>query len=278
MLHRLTAPLATLLVLTAAAPAALADAPAVAEAGEDDGAIGLDVDLGFATAYILRGLNVFQQEGQMDANMLLAPGVLWSIGDSGVSIGYLGFFQLTGDNISANIKGALGAEQDLYVIWSRGLADDLSLDVGLTAYLYPLADADVVGASFPVYLEPLVKLSYASVVDLALGVSYFLGIQDQPAIRGLSYLYLNPSVGKHLELGGAVGLDLKFAYGFKLFQEGNDGMSNVHDLLLAAALPISLGETYYLTPGLLLAWTNIEGKDFADGLAFVGTLNLGAHF
>ena len=72
--------------------------PAVATEAEelDDGAateetaresIGLNLDLGFATAYVFRGANVFQEDGQMNQNMLIAPGITWSIFDTGLSIG-----------------------------------------------------------------------------------------------------------------------------------------------------------------------------------------------
>ncbi|TNF37880.1 MAG: hypothetical protein EP329_01925 [Deltaproteobacteria bacterium] len=251
----------------------------VASTTPDEGAaLGLDANLGFATAYIFRGLNVFQEEGQMDANMLFAPGITWAIGDTGLTVGYLGSFQLTGHNIGAVIDAGLGAEQDLYVTWERELTPELTFGAALTAYLYPGADPDVCGARDPLYLEPAASLSYATFVDVGLWIGYFWGVQDKPAIRGISYLYVNPSLSKSVPLGGPVALDVKLAYGFKLFQEGNDGMSNVHDLLLAARLPISLGDRYTITPGLATAWTNIEGGDFGDGLAVVGGLDFSASF
>ena len=256
----------------AATPPAEPEAPT-----EASPALGLNVDLGYATSYILRGYNVFQSDGQSDAHMLLAPGVLWTVPDTTFAVGYLGFFQLNGDNLGALIDAGLGAEQDLYVSWVHPVAESLSLTVGATAYLYPFADEAIVGASCPFYFEPMARLTYASVVDLGLAVHYFLGIQDEPAIRGLSYLYVNPTVSKTLALTEKIGLSLRASYGFKLFKEGNDGMSNVHDLLLAATLPITLGGGAYVTPGLSAAWTNIEGGDFADGLAVVGALNFGVN-
>ena len=41
-----------------------------AEVAEADGGIGLNIDIGFATAFLYRGWNVFQDDSQLDRNML----------------------------------------------------------------------------------------------------------------------------------------------------------------------------------------------------------------
>lgn len=260
--------------------------PAVAtEAKEpDDGAatgeiarksIGLNLDLGFATAYVFRGANVFQQDGQMNQNMLIAPGITWSIFDTGLSIGYWGAFQISGDNIGANIDGALGVEQDLFIAYELSLPHDLGLSFGLVYYFYPAADEKVAGASVPGYLEPAVGFGYFGVIDAGLNVAYFLGLQDEPGIRGISYLYLNPYLGKGFDFNEHVGLSLGLGYGFKLFKEGNDGAANIHDVTLTVGVPIRPAEIFYITPGVNLAWTNIPGEDFGGEIVFWGGINVG---
>lgn len=248
--------------------------PALSEEIEDK-AIGLNLDLGFATAYVFRGLNVFAEDEQMDPNMLLAPGISWSVFDTGLSVGYWGAFQITGDNIGAKIDGALGAEQDLFVAYELGLPFDLTLSAALTYYLYPGSTREAVGSTMASYIEPKVGLTWGGFVDVGLDISYFLGIQDKPGIRGISYLYLNPKIGKELKFTDMFGLALSLGYGFKLFEEGNHGMPNVHDVTLSVGVPIQILDFLYVKPGLNLAWTNIPTLDVGDEIVFWGGLNLG---
>lgn len=244
-------------------------------ATEDGESLGLNIDLGYASAYVFRGLNVFQQDGQMNQNMMVAPALSWSIFDTGLTVGYWGAFQITGDFISENIDGALGAEQDLYVTYDLALPSDMGLSFGLTYYLYPGSDETIAGTTLASYIEPRVSFSASTLVDLGLNVAYFFGIQDVPGVRGISYLYLNPTVSKSLELSPMFGLDLGLGYGFKLFNEGNDGAANVHDGLASVAVPIQVTNMFSVTPGLNVALTNIPELDIADELAFWGGLNLG---
>jgi len=269
---------AALALLTVGAGPAWADAPAATAGPEpESGLLGLNLDLGLHSAYLFRGYNVFQEDSQLDPHMLVAPGVLWTVGDTGLALGYLGSFQATGGNIGDVLDVGLGGEQDLYATYMTELGGGLSVGGLLTAYLYPFADKDLTGSGCPLYLEPGVKVAWSNVVDLSLTVAYFYGVQDEPAIRGISYLYVNPVVATTVALADGLDLGLKLSYGFKLFKEGNDGMSNVHDLALVANLPINVTDTFYVTPAVTLGWTNIEGKDFGDGLAVVGGVNLGVN-
>lgn len=252
--------------------------PSQARAEGDDGGLGLTIDLGLATSYVFRGWNLFQKDDQQDVALLLSPSVAWSIFDSGVTVGYWGAFQISGPNIQGNIDAALGLESDLFVLYDLALPADLTLGFALTAYLYPAADEAVVGASFPAYIEPAARLTWSSVVDVSLGLAYFFGVQDQPAIRGISYLYLNPTVSKSFPLLPILSLDVKAGYGFKVFQEGNGGRSNVHDLLVGVALPIRPWGGLYVTPAVSAAWTDVEGKAFAKEIVVWGGLNVGYTF
>ena len=210
------------------------------QAQEAPAPVGLNLDLQLATAYVFRGWNVFQETSQMDPHLLLAPGLTYAIADTGLSVGYWGAYQLTGANIGATLDAALNAEQDLFVSYERDLGHDMTLAVRFFSYFYPAADRRVAGASVPTYLEPIVAFTASPGVDLGVQVTYFAGVQDAPGISGISYLYVNPSVGKSFELVEHIGLELLLGYGIKAFKEGNAGRSNVHDsaaLRLAAHRP-----------------------------------------
>ncbi|MDD5306000.1 MAG: hypothetical protein PHU25_01640 [Deltaproteobacteria bacterium] len=263
--------LAAALFMARSSPAAAGTEP------EEDDAIGLNLDLGFASAYVFRGYNVFQEDSQLDQHMLIAPGITWTIFDTGLSIGYWGAYQISGEDIGGHIHGALGAEQDIILGYTLTLPHDLSLSFGLVGYLYPWADKSDVGAKCPVFLEPGAGLAWAGPVDLSLKVSYFLGLQDEPAIRGLSYLYVNPRVGKTFAFGERVKLSVGVGYGFKLWQEGNDGASNIHDVALDVSLPIDIAFGLYVTPSVHTGWTNLVEKGLADELFVYGGLNVGVN-
>jgi len=261
--------------------------PPAAEVPTASEPIGLNLDIGFATAYVFRGWNMFQNSSQMDPHMLFAPGASWAIGETGVTLAYWSAYQITGSNIRANTEGAINVEQDLIVSYDMELTEDLGLSLALASYLYPAADSNVMGTTMPVYLDPMVALSYAAPVDLSLAVSYFAGVQDQPDIWGSSYLYLNPKVGKSWELDEHVGLDLGLGYGLKIPNEGLEG-DNIHDVTFTAATPIYPGgPSAYVTPSVGLAWTNvedvtdettgevIEAKGPGDGFVLWAGVNLG---
>ncbi len=61
---------------------------------------GINLDFGFASAYLFRGINMFQNNGQMNQHTLLAPSITWQVFDTGLSIGYIGVYQLNGGNTS----------------------------------------------------------------------------------------------------------------------------------------------------------------------------------
>jgi uncharacterized protein (TIGR02001 family) len=281
------------LVLVVAAGAGVISGSALAQdepdVDEGDGsAVGINIDLGWASHYVFRGWNVFQEGEQLDPNGLIAPGITWSIFDTGLYLGWWAAFQTNGDNIGDNIDGALGAEQDLFAGWEYAIIDELTISVGLVYYFYPGAEEDIAGAKVPSYLEPGAGVCWSTVVDLGLNVSYFLGIQDEPGIRGISYLYLNPYVGKSFELSERFGLDLSLGYGFKLWKEGNDGASNVHDIIASVGLPIAISGGFYVNPAVYFTWTNIEDVDngdgtiteygFADEFIVYGAINVGIDF
>ncbi|MBM4319724.1 MAG: hypothetical protein FJ125_07140 [Deltaproteobacteria bacterium] len=259
-----------------AADTAGAPAPTGAEGKAEEaeeGGLGLNIDLGFATAYLWRGANLFMTEAQGDQNMMLAPGVTYTLGESGLWVGWWSAWQVSGSGIQEYIDAGTGAEQDLMVGYSHELSDSLGLAAGLTWYFYPLAEKEAAGTSTPSYLEPNVGLRWAGPLELGLTVAYYHGLQEE--LSAYRHLYLNPSAGRSFALGERVELQTNLGFGYKVFNEG-EVEDNIYDVLLKVALPISLPADLYATPSLLLAWTNLGGSDFADELSYALGINVGA--
>lgn len=244
-----------------------------AAATDPDSSIGLTIELAFTSAYLFRGFNIFQDTSQRDQNAFLAPAVTWDIFDTGLTLGYWGAFQVTGDNVQGHIDSGLGAEQDLFLSWTYALPQDLSFSVGMFAYFYPAADEAVAGASVPLWLEPYASLSWSSVVDLSLSVAYLAGVQD--VIRDSSYLYIQPSIGKSFPLHPIVSLDLAASFGVKIWESSSASTDNTYDVLVTLGVPISVVGPLTVRPALGAAWTNIGGLDFGDEAAFFGELKVG---
>lgn len=237
--------------------------------------IGLNFDLGWSSAFVFRGLNVFASNDQLDQHMLLSPSITWTIGQTGLCLSYWGGIQLSGDNISDNIDGGLGLEQDFALKYHRDLSKGFSFTAGFTYYSFFFADKENAGSTAPSYIEPSFTLHYQYYFSYCLMVSDFFGVQDQPSIRDISYFYIAPMISKGYSLVDCLTLDMSLGYGFKIFHEGNSNMDNTHDILLNTSLTYHFSAHYYLKPSVNLAWTNIKNKDFTDGLAFWGGLNIG---
>jgi hypothetical protein len=258
-----------------AAPAVAAPAPAPVEAPPPK-PIGLVLDMGFRTAYLFRGNNVFGDK-QLDPHGLFEPSVVWTIPGTALSVGWWGGFQTNGGNVQAKLDRALGGEQDLWFNYDVALPASLTLSLGTQAYVYPMASGlpANAGTSCPWYLEPRVGLAWAGPVTLSVNVMYFLGLQDTPAVRGSSYLYLNPKIARTFTLLPFMNLDLALSYGFKEFIDGNAGHANIHDVLFKASVTFRPYGKLYVTPGFGAAWTNLPGRSAGDEFAVFGSVNVG---
>jgi hypothetical protein len=242
------------------------------EGESTDEGVGLELELAVSSAYVFRGLNVFQKDGQGDQHAFVAPSVNWSVGDTGLSIGYWGAYQLTGDNRSENTDAALNTEQDLFATFEIEAADSLTVSPGLIYYFYPFADEDTVGTSMPSVLEPGVAISYASFVDFGLSVSYFYAVQEE--IKVLRHLYVNPSIAKELELSGSMKLQLGTGFGYKKFDDAAVE-NNTYDVLVGLGLPIDVGGGATVKPNVNAAWTNLQNEEFSGEYVLWGGVALG---
>jgi hypothetical protein len=250
------------------------DEAAEAGAEEESSGVGVNLDLGFATHYVFRGLNLFQEGAQLDPNMLLAPGVTWSVPDTGLSLGWWAAFQLNG-NVRDNIDAGAGLEHDLFAAYEFGLTDSVALGLQMYAYLYPFADEDVtLTRGAPIWLEPGASITWSTAVDLGLTVTYMAGVQD--ALAEASYLYVSPSVGRSFELAEPLSLDLAASFGYKAWVRTDEKLlDNTFDVGVKAGLTWYATDIFYVAPAVGFAWTNLAGLSFADELIVYGMLNVG---
>ncbi|MBN2723266.1 MAG: hypothetical protein JXR95_04250 [Deltaproteobacteria bacterium] len=238
-------------------------------AASEDTSLGVNLEVTFSSAYVFRGYNIFQKDSQMNQYGLVAPGLSYTFPDTGLSFGYWGAFQLNGDNKSINSDVGLNLESDFYLSYSRKVTNKLYVKGILTSYVYFFAKD-----SRPTWVEPgVIAYSNLDVVRASIGFYYLLGTQEY--IRDAGYLYINPSVSKHFKMGKKP-VNLTLGYGYKHYSDGNEGMSNVHDLLLTVDTFIQL-PLIYIRPGIGVAWTNIEAPDstFSDGFVVWAQLIMG---
>jgi hypothetical protein len=211
----------------------------------------INIDVEAASAYVWRGINLYG-ESQNTQNFSLFPSLSLTFG--GLSLGYFGGFQLTGDNKSQVVDQGTGAEQDLILKYSGSLADKLTYSAGLVYWLYPFADKAVANTDLPMFIEPGVGVTYATApVDLGLYVGYYRALQA--VNEAGSFVYINPSIAKSVPLTGDISLALGLSAGLKAYTNlpsGADG-DRVFDLTLnvGATLPFS---DMYVTPQLHAAF------------------------
>ncbi len=262
-----------LLEVLMAAPAAAESEPAEAASEPEAAGFALSADIGFASAYVWRGWNVFQDSSQMDQNTMLAPSFTLSLPVEGLSVGYWGAYQLNGEARSALVDAGVGAEQDLILGYERPLGDKLSGAFALTYYFYPLADEDIAGTSVPSYLEPSAGVTYAAgPADVGIAVAYFHGMQGE--LKGSRHLYLNPSVSRSVAINDTLGVDATLGFGYKHFND-SDVEDNVYDVLLSVAIPYAATGAINVTPSLNAAWTNITNAGFGDEYVVWAGVNVG---
>ncbi len=252
-------PEASVAVTATPAETGASDDSAAEPAEEAKKPVGISVDVGISSIYNFRGLNVFMEKTMQDQNAFFAPSLTWSIFDTGLSLGYWGAYQLTGDNKTYMVDYGLGHEQDLILGYSKGFADDsVSLNAAFTYYFYPFADEDVAGCKNPSIIEPTLGIGIATVLDIGFSVSYFHAIQKEIAL--LRHAYFNFSLGKGFTFNDTFGMDLGMGFGIKAWLK-SDGVKNDYnrfDLHFDWGIPINLTDKLYIKPAVRLAWTDLK--------------------
>jgi hypothetical protein len=238
------------------------------EATGDETAIGLNVEVELASAYVFRGFNVFGDE-QRAQRASVFPSATVSAGP--ISGGFWGAYQLSGDNALQKVAEGFGAENDLWLSY-EGTAGALGYSALLLYYVFPFADEATAGAATPMYLEPGVGVSYSTAVDVGLDVSYFRGLQD--ATASLSYLYIHPSITREISLPGDRTLSLGGGFGYKLWTNDPEAEDNTYDVQLDVKMTIPFGNAY-VAPAAHVAWSNLAALGLGDEIVVWAGVHLG---
>lgn len=247
------------------------DRPAVD--GPGGGFLSFAADVGVHTAYAARGLNIFAERGQQDVAGLFAPALEVGFGDTGLAVGWIGALQLNGANAAELVATGVGAENDVFVSWSRAIGDTLEVGAGTTVILYPLADADAVGTAMPTLIEPGVNVTWSGPVDLGAEVIYSAAVQ--PELGVAPHAYLHVVGGKTVDVAGFVELTAEAGVGYKAYPLPDAPLDNQWDVSLDLTVERALGEHLYVAPGVHGVWTNLSGKSFGESAFVWGGLNLG---
>jgi hypothetical protein len=246
----------------AAAPAIPADTGAteVAPASGAAPSTVINLDVEGASAYVWRGVKLFG-ENQNTQAFSVFPGITATFG--GLSLGYWGAFQVSGDNKSDLVDSGVGAETDLIAKYSATIAENLTAYGMATYWVYLAADEAKAGTSTPMYLEPGVGLGYSTAVDLGLYVGYYRGLQG--ATKPYSFVYINPSVGKTLPVSGDISLALGLSAGYKAYTNVADGGAKDRALDITANVGATIPfSDMYITPGVHAAFVTRDDQAIPD--------------
>jgi len=221
--------------------------------------LGVTIDVGVESAFVARGLNVLQKGSQLDQNPIVAPSLSWAIGDSGLSVGFVGTYQWAGDNREELVKAGVGNQQDINLMYERKISGPVTAYLGLTYTFFPFADPSVAGTQVPSILEPKVAVSLHTAVDLGLQVAYTGCLQD--AIAGGRQLYIHPVVWKTFEIDDKDAVDISLSGGAKIWNDPTI-TDNLADVQADIVYSRSIGGSMHAKPGVHYAWTNLDGVPF----------------
>jgi len=222
----------------------------------------LSIDL--LSAYVFRGYNVFQSEGQGEQKWVERPRIIWTVPQTGFSIGYAAANQISGDNLVSNVAAGLGAEQDLFASYAFARRERFGVEAEVAVVGYPGAEARLVGTSAPYFFSLSVEPRYRHLAFLYLG--YIAGFRKGPleAVEG-SQGYINPRFEKRFDFGERVELELQFGAGMKILQSDLSVVrDNMFDVLGTATLYYALNDVFYVGLKVGWAWTNFTPSKDPD--------------
>lgn len=218
----------------------------------------LNIDVEGASAYVWRGINIYGED-QNTQHFSVFPSLTATLG--GLSLGYWGAFQLSGDNKSDLVDSGVGAQTNFILKYNGSLDNGLNYAASLTYWIYPFADEDVAGTATPMYIEPGAGISYLAGADLGLYVGYFRGLQTvtEPA----SFIYINPSIGKTFDISGDLGLAVGLSAGYKIFTNDPPAEDRAFDVALNLSVAIPF-DNMYITPQVHAAYATRDDAVVPD--------------
>jgi hypothetical protein len=221
----------------------------------------LEMSLEFASAYVFRGYNVFQAESQREQEWVQRPLVVWTAPGTGLSLGYAGAYQMTGDNLVSNVAVGLGAEQDLFASYELGRGEPFGVTGELVGVAYPAAEKRDAGTSTPFFVDASIEPRYRRRLFLYLG--YLRGFRHGPLDR--DQLYVSPRVEKRFDIGDRFELALQVGAGVKILDRHPSRVQdNMFDVLATAALYCALTDVMYIGVKAGWAWTNLTASRDPD--------------
>lgn len=223
-----------------------------------DGDSGVNVEVFLASAYVFRGYNVFQDLSQHDRHGVFSPTLVWKIFNTGLWLGYTGYYQTNGDNLGYNIDAGLGHEQDLFLGWTYSLTQTFTLEAYFAYYFYPFTFEELTGVKNPSYLEPALGISWerSNGPRLSLNLAYYLAVQER--LEDQRYFFICPSIGKVFESDRAITLSLGAEFGYKMFRDPGVVRDNMFHAQIDTGFPIEVGKWIVITPAAHLTWTFLE--------------------
>ncbi len=235
----------------------VAQGAAVSRGGQPE----LELNIDLLSAYVFRGYNVFQEQSQGEQKWVQRLRIIWTVPETGLSIGYAAANQISGDNLVSNVAAGLGAEHDIFASYAFARRERVGVETELAVVGYPAADSRVVGTRAPYFFSFSVEPRYRHLVFLYLG--YIAGFRNGP-LEG-SQGYVNPRFEKRFDFGDHVELELQFGAGMKILQSDLSIVrDNMFDVLGTAALYYALNDVFYVGLKVGWAWTNFTPSKDSD--------------
>ena len=214
----------------------------------------LEVNIDLLSAYVFRGYNVFQSQSQGEQKWVQRPRIIYTVPQTGLSIGYAAANQISGDNLVSNVAAGLGAEHDVFASYAFARRERFGAEAEVAVVGYPGADSHVVGTSALYFLSVSIEPRYRHLAFLYLG--YITGVRNGPLDEG-SQGYINPRFEKRFDFGERVELELQFGAGMKILQSDLSVVrDNMFDVLGTATLYYALNDVFYVGVKVGWAWTN----------------------
>jgi hypothetical protein len=209
----------------------------------------IEITLSFASAYVFRGYNVFQETGQFDQSWVAKPRVVWTDPAGRVSIGYSAAYQLTGDNLWENVASGVGSEQVVFADYDFTPMPRVVVSPEVGTYVYPQAQ------DTPLLVEASAEARYVGPVQVGAFVGYLGAVRPGPLTE--DYLYVSPSAETTFDLSRKLAFVVHVSAGVKLFR-GDPSHDNTFDVLATESLYYALTDVFYVGAKLAMAWTNLE--------------------
>jgi hypothetical protein len=239
-----------------------------------DEPIGLSIEMELESIYYNRGLNSFQANALDDQHAVFCPVLTYQIASTGFWLNYTGHYQLNGPNVGEMVASGTGHEQNFVLGYDGEFLDGaLALSAYFNFIFYPFASEDVAGTKVPIVLEPGFALAYNGPISVGVEFIWSYGVQE--AIEDGRYLYINPSLGKEIQLLDRLSLSMAFALGIKVFHDFDANTENMWDLLFDVEFPVAVRDNFSVTPGVHVGWTDLESVRVGQEYVFWFSLKMG---